>query len=154
MMSDLTDLTPKKGNPPANWREQFLKALRVHGNVSYAARSARITRQYVYEVQKSDPDFAEQWKDAQDEASDGMEKAAWDRAVKGTKKPIYAGKEHVGDVREYSDTLLMFLLKAARPEKFRERFDHSHHSPDSKALVIQSFEDALDQVYGDQADAD
>ena len=28
-----------------------------------------------------------------------------------------------GHVRRYSDTLLMFLLKAHRPEKYRERYE-------------------------------
>jgi hypothetical protein len=29
-------------------------------------------------------------------------------------------------VREYSDTLLMFVLKARRPETFRQRHDVTH----------------------------
>jgi len=29
----------------------------------------------------------------------------------------------VGCIKEYSDTLLIFLLKAHRPKKYRERYD-------------------------------
>src|SRR6266699_1263767 len=31
-----------------------------------------------------------------------------------------------GHVRKHSDTLLIFLLKARRPEKYRERIEHQH----------------------------
>ena len=118
----MTDPTPKKGNPPANWRDRFLASLAKYGNVSAAARSARVTRTYVYDVRKADESFAYAWDTALDDAADAMEYEAWKRAVKGVKKPIYQGGMHVADVQDYSDTLLIFLLKAARPEKFRERF--------------------------------
>ncbi len=44
----------------------------------------------------------------------------------GTEKPVFGsmgqglGSGEVGRIREYSDTLLIFLLKAAQPEKYRE----------------------------------
>ena len=43
---------------------------------------------------------------------------------KKVQKPVgwYKGKPG-GTVREYSDILLIFLLKALRPEKYRERVD-------------------------------
>lgn len=50
-----------------------------------------------------------------------MEDEAFRRAVNGTEKPVYQGKELVGHVREYSDTLMIFMLKARRPEKFKDR---------------------------------
>lgn len=31
----------------------------------------------------------------------------------------------VGKIRDYSDSLLIFLLKAKQPEVYRDRFDHS-----------------------------
>ena len=52
-----------------------------------------------------------------------MELEARRRAVKGTDKPVFQRGEQVGTIREYSDTLLMFLLKANKPEKFRDNFD-------------------------------
>jgi hypothetical protein len=36
---------------------------------------------------------------------------------------FYQG-EKVGTVQKYSDTLLIFLMKGVRPEKYRERFGH------------------------------
>ena len=40
-----------------------------------------------------------------------LETEAWRRAVKGTKKPVYQGGKKVGTITEYSNTLLMFLIK-------------------------------------------
>jgi hypothetical protein len=44
-----------------------------------------------------------------------MIREAWRRAVKGCRKPVYQGGQLVGYVREFSDLLLIFLIKAARP---------------------------------------
>jgi len=40
------------------------------------------------------------------------------RAVKGTKKPVFRGGEVVGHTTEFSDSMLMQLLKARKPEKY------------------------------------
>lgn len=52
-----------------------------------------------------------------------MEVEAQRRAVDGTRKPVYYKGVKVGAVQEYSDNLMMFLLKARRPEVYRERVD-------------------------------
>ncbi len=50
-----------------------------------------------------------------------LEDEAIRRARDGVTIPVfYAGKE-VGAIRRPSDTLLMFLLRAHRPERYRER---------------------------------
>ena len=49
-----------------------------------------------------------------------LEPEAIRRAVEGVEKPVYQGGELVGYVREYSDTLLIFLLKGGKPHKYRE----------------------------------
>lgn len=59
-------------------------------------------------------------------AAEVLEQEAWRRAVTGTLKPVYQGGEQVGTVREYSNTLMIFLLKGANPEKYRERVQQQH----------------------------
>lgn len=150
----MTDMTPKKkANPPADWRERFLTALRREGVVSYAARSAKVSRQHVYLVREAEKEFAAAWDDAIEEATDGMEREAIRRATKGVKRHkryFFFGEEIAHDViTEYSDSLLMFMLKANRPEKYRERYDHSIHSPGSDALKVEGFNAMLDQAYGE-----
>ena len=51
---------------------------------------------------------------------DALEDEAWTRAVDGRSRPIFQGGVCVGYVQIYSDSLLITLLKAHRPEKYRE----------------------------------
>lgn len=122
-----TRRTPKKARERTDKQHEFLEALRAAGNVTDACRATDLPRRTVYEWRDADAEFAAAWSDALDEAADTMEREAFRRAVEGVDKPVYgslgrgAGTGEVGRIREYSDTLLIFLLKAARPDKYRER---------------------------------
>jgi hypothetical protein len=83
----------------------FLDKLGKRANVSEAADVAGVSRFTAYEWRKKDAAFAEAWGDAIERAVDGLEDKAWTRA------------------ETESDTLLVTLLKAHRPEKYRERHD-------------------------------
>jgi hypothetical protein len=113
----------RKPNPPANWPERFLKAFAKSGNITQAAKAARVTRQSVYLHRQADPAFETAFLDAQEEATDLLELEARRRAETGTLKPVYQQGEEVGKVREFSDTL---LLKANRPDKFKDRAELQH----------------------------
>lgn len=84
------------------WRVVFLDALRMHGIVTKAAMTAGIHRDTAYFERSQDPLFAQQWQEALDRGYDMLEDVAKERAYTG------------------SDTLLIFLLKSYRPERFRE----------------------------------
>src|SRR4051812_3390061 len=56
-------------------------------------------------------------------ATEHLEEEAYKRAVEGTQKAVYQGGELVGYHTETSDTLLIFLLKARAPEKYRDRYE-------------------------------
>lgn len=111
--------TPEKG-----WYSQFLDVLCKTANVSQACRDANISRQAAYDRRNDDEQFAKAWDDALDVATDALEAEARRRAIDGVDEPAgwYQGVAG-GTVRKYSDTLLIFLLKGAKPEKYRERFD-------------------------------
>lgn len=131
------DRTPRthRRRTKAQKQEAFLEALREMGNVRYACEQADIPRRTVYEWREAEPVFAQHWEEALDEAADSLEQEAWRRAVDGVDKPVFGsrgaglGSGEVGTVREYSDTLLILLLKAARPEKYRERTDVRQSGP-------------------------
>lgn len=101
-------------------RTKFLSALAKTGNVSRSAQLARIGRSSVYALRSEDQDFAKQWDEAIEVAGDLLEEEARRRAVTGWLKPVFQGGVQVGTVREYSDALLILLLKAAKPAKYRE----------------------------------
>lgn len=109
-----TDLTTKK-------KKLFLKFLAECGNVSKACESAELSRPTVYRHKKEDTAFAEAWDEAESIYVDSLEAEADRRGRDGVSKPIFYQGQQVGETREYSDNLLMFRLKALRPDKYRER---------------------------------
>jgi len=120
-------------------RDRFLRALALGSTVSNAAATAGISRRRVYELREDDAEFAAAWASAIEEGTDLLEDEATRRAYRGVDTPcIYRGK--IGDTyRTYSDTLLIFLLKARRPEKYRERFTQELTGPNGQPLPSSSF---------------
>lgn len=120
----------------------FIKELAKGGNVTAAARAAGIARCYAYELYNADKNFAAAWDDACKESADVLEAEARRRAVGGVDKPIFQGGVQVGTIREYSDTLLIFLLKGNNPEKFRERSTSEITGPKGSPLVVRFADDS------------
>lgn len=114
------------------WRTPFLGTLSATGNVSSAVVAADVSRAFVYAERTRDPDFAALWDAALDMAADALELEARRRAHDGWEEPVFGsmgtgrGTGEIGTVRKYSDTLLIFLLKGARPEKYRDRVQQEH----------------------------
>lgn len=109
------------------WQERFITALRNSGNVRAACQAAGVHRTTPYKAYAESPEFARQWDEALEDAIDTLEAAAWKRARDGVTRhdPIMFKGQKVAEkvITEYSDTLMVTLLKAHRPEKYRERFD-------------------------------
>lgn len=137
-MADTNDTIKKGQSIPAQWQERFLASLRKYANVSAAAKAARVSRSFAYEQRAVDPLLAAAWQDALDEACDGLEREAWRRAAQGVRRE--KGVYHLGDkvatevLTEYSDTLLIVLLKAHRPEKYRETINQRLGGPNGESL--------------------
>jgi hypothetical protein len=109
-------------------QERFLRALADTGSVTAAVAVAGTSRTRVYELRKADPAFAAGWDEAEEVAADRLEDEARRRAVEGVQEPLVSSGKIVRDdndqpiaIRRYSDMLLLALLKAHQPEKFRER---------------------------------
>lgn len=129
---------PHARHTAGQWKETFLRALRLDPNVSAAARTARVNRQYVYAARAlNEADgkpkvgaarldaqtFAAAWDDALAEALDELEAEARRRAHEGLVRKKFTrsgapimdpatGAQYIE--REYSDALMMFLLRAHR----------------------------------------
>lgn len=113
----------------------FLKALAECGNVSAAAKSVGVARQVVYALRKRDAEFAAAWKEAAAIGAEGLEDEARRRAYEGTLEPRTVAGQAV-DVRRFSDTLLIFLLKGAMPEKYADRQKVEHTGADGGPLLV------------------
>ena len=88
------DWTPDK-------QQAFLDALANGASVAKAAKSVGVSRSFAYVQRDRDPIFSELWEDAYQSSIDGIEDYARNRAEK-------------------SDTIIMFLLRCLRPEKYAE----------------------------------
>lgn len=111
---------------PAN-REKFLTALSEGASITSAAKACGSLRQTFYRWRSEDPAFAAEWDEAIEAGTDLLEDEARRRAVDGVEKPIFYQGREVGRMREYSDSLLMFLLKGRRPDKFRDGVPQNQH---------------------------
>lgn len=111
---------------PDNPRERFIAAIRETGNISEAVKLAKIPRSTAYQWREKDEAFAKQWDEAIEEATDTLEREARRRAIEGWDEPVFYKGAEQGRIRKYSDRLLEILLRAHRPEKFRERVQVEH----------------------------
>ena len=109
----------------------FLEAYGRIGVIAAACRVAQISRVTHYSWLAADPEYAAAFALKTEEAKEVLEAEARRRAVEGVDKPVvYQGKIMTAQdgqpltTKEYSDTLLIFLLKGAMPEKYKERYEH------------------------------
>jgi hypothetical protein len=98
-------------------KKVFLEHFRVQGNISRTCRAIGLNRSTVYEWQETDDQFVHDFRQAEIEATETMEAEAYRRAVEGTAKPVFHQGAQCGTVQEYSDTLLIFMLKARNPAR-------------------------------------
>jgi hypothetical protein len=103
-MADESTLTPNKGGATGGqWQDTFIAALRNSGNIRASCLAAGISRETAYKERRRLATFAKRWDEALEESIDLLEAAARQRAM------------------NISDTLLIFLLKAHRPDKYGEK---------------------------------
>jgi len=104
-----TDVTPKGvQGKQRKWKPDFIAALSEAGTVTEACRKSGVSRTTAYRARQQDEAFALQWADVEEEGTELLEKVAVQRAVDG------------------SDTLMIFLLKSRRPQKYRENVKIEH----------------------------
>lgn len=137
-VSDLEQLSEKQERPrvrrgparhatsaqSARAKRAFLDAYAQWANISYACEVADVPRRNVYRWQEIDTDFAAAFHTADAQATERLEREAWRRAIEGSpyERTSYWHGEPVGTDRkiEYSDQLLMLLLRARKPDVYRE----------------------------------
>ncbi len=115
---------------------QFLEYVRKCGFVSRAAESVGVRYQTIRYHAKQNDDFQKAIDEALLYYTESLEIEADRRGKEGIEKPIFYQGEKVDTVKEYSDQLLMFRLKALRPDKYRERVDQNV-TGDLKIEIVQ-----------------
>jgi len=99
-------------------RTVFLAALEQGYSVTFARKKAGLERAALKAWRSGDDGFAEAWDAAVEAGTDLLEDLARERVATG------------------GDSLLMFLLKSRRPEKYRERHDHQVDAGIASGVLI------------------
>lgn len=159
----------RRGSPYAGdalaWIPAFLDALAEGESITGASRIAGVHPTLVHRRRKDDEEFRRAWCQAAEVGTRLMEQEAQRRAFHGTLKPVFQKGVCVGHQREYSDTLMIFLLKARRPDKYRDGIECTGHSNvninifddierDIKRITVVSAADSSVQAHGDAEPVD
>jgi hypothetical protein len=127
-------------------KRAFLAAYSLLPQIRKAANYAQIDFSCVRRW-RNDPEFVAAMSQAEDLYVLHAEGEAWRRAVEGETVPVFGslgsdpdtgkplGTGVVGTKIERSDNLLTFMLRAAKPDKYRERVEHS--GPGGGPLPVQ-----------------
>jgi hypothetical protein len=108
-------VTAKKRSA-GEWKPAFLATLADCGVVRYSCGRAGVSRKVAYATRDREPEFAQAWADALEDACDALALVARKRAL------------------DLSDTLLIFLLKSHKPEVYGDRFKHEHSGAGGRPL--------------------
>lgn len=110
-----------------DWEDKFITLLSANPSVALAARGSGISRTTVYNYRKQSVEFAQRWRKAKAEALELLEAEAWQRA------------------RKQSDTLMIFLLKAHKPNKYQDRLRILHDFNSAEIKTLRQIKDLLDK---------
>lgn len=102
-------------------RATFLGMLAQGHTVTKAAALIGHGRSTVYELRQRDADFAKQWDLALDVGVDALEEEARRRAFEGVERDVFYQGEKIATVRDFSDTLLIQLLRVRAPSRWGNR---------------------------------
>lgn len=99
-------------------KEKFLANLTEGWSVTNAADGIGVSRQALYKLRQEDENFADEWDSAIEEGTDRLEDEAIRRAMGN------------------SDTLMIFMLKARRPQKYKDRVENQLTGKDGGVLIV------------------
>lgn len=134
----------------------FLEAYAQVGNISAAAKHAHIDRGSHYVWMNNVEGYPDAFAEAHERAIDRLETEAVRRAVIGVDKPqTHKGRiQYNADgtpvtVKEYSNALLIFLLKAGRPHKYRDNYAIEVSGKDGGPIQLQAMRDQANLIRSD-----
>ena len=118
---------PRKDGWTPQRQVDFIAALADSGCVEQAAREVGMSVTSCYRLRRSPgaENFAAAWDAAMAQAARRLVDLAFERAINGSAEPVFdRDGNRVGRRMRHNDRLLMFLLRAYMPERFR----HAHKS--------------------------
>lgn len=125
-------------------QSRFLACFAQCGTLTEAAENAKLDRNLHY-VWLKDPQYMEAFGAAQLRANDRLEQEALRRAVTGTEEPVFYQGAECGKIRKYSDVLLIFMMKGAMPDKYRDQWKGELTGKNGGPLAISVLDTILNE---------
>jgi len=135
-MPDRPESTPKVRHTP-HTRARVIAEFRRTGRVDLACAFAGVDRAAHYRWLQSHDGYRVAFEEAREQVNGLLEDEAVRRAYHGTAKPVSIGGQLVM-MTEFSDQLLMFLLKCRNPGVFGDRQRLEHSGPGGGAISIET----------------
>lgn len=125
LVNPITNPTTKRPGRPVRsmeleWVGPFIGAIAEGLSIDNAATAANVHPTTVYQRRRENKEFRDAWNEAAEVGTRLLEQEAQRRAFHGSDEPVFFQGLQCGVIRKYSDTLMIFLLKARRPEKYRD----------------------------------
>ena len=115
----------------------FIDTLRETACVETAARAAGKASSGAYKLRERSESFRAAWDAALKYSALDLERVAMERALNGTEEDVLDRDGNtVGKKRRYNDRLLMFLLRATRPDKY----GHTMANEYGRAVYVERLE--------------
>lgn len=100
-------------------KEKFLELLAQTMNISASAKGINFSDCHMRNIKKQDPEFSDKWDSIIDSCCSNIEGTLFELATQGEIKDIYYRGKKVGEKKEISVRAGEILLKAFRPEQYR-----------------------------------
>lgn len=134
----------------------FIETLADTGSVAQAARSVGMSEQSCYRLRRQPgaEGFAAAWDAAIDAASKKLIDAAFERAIHGSDEPVWnKDGQVIGRRYRQSDRLMMFLLRAYGPERFRHAIRDNRAADEPLPAPPVPVAQAIEQIFPPVPDA-
>ena len=128
---------------------EFIAALADCGCVKRAAREAGMSVTSCYRLRRSPgaENFAAAWDAALAQAARKLVDLAFDRAIHGSEEPVFdKNGNRVGRRMRHNDRLLMFLLRAYMPERFRHAHKTIRHADEEPSPLSEPVSEVIGRL--------
>jgi hypothetical protein len=123
---------------PKKWA--FLAAFVLCGRPVHAATQAKIDVRSHFWWMQNDQAYAQAFGQAEQMAADMAEDKAFRRGIEGVAEGVWYKGERVGTETKYSDTVLLAILNAGKPQKYKYRVDQTHDMSPAMAALLQQWQ--------------
>lgn len=126
----------------------FCRAYAQRGIIREGTTAAGVSRRTYLRWRKEDEAFNEACMEAKQMAADVIEEEAHRRAIDGFDRPVIYQGEITDTYKDYSDSLLTMLMKGNKPEKYKERTEHSGSVGRPMTLDEETKDDVVSSILG------